>query len=106
MQSQVRTPFLSHCYAKTPILSRQARDKHRKTQNKTRFLTGHLQHYSVIYIIDHHVSEATMKAISDWVKAGGIAYFEAGGGALNEFNSTGRARYGNACFAQYSFNNV
>jgi hypothetical protein len=37
-----------------------------------------------------------MGAISDWVKAGGIAFFEAGGGALNEFNSTGRARCGNS----------
>ena len=53
---------------------------------------GHLQHYSVLYIIDQHVSEPAMAAISDWVKTGGIAYIEAGGAALNEFNETGHTR--------------
>ena len=49
-------------------------------------IDGHLRHYSVMYIIDQHVRERAMGAIGDWVKAGGIAYFDAGGAALNEVN--------------------
>lgn len=53
---------------------------------------GHLQHYSVLYIVDQHVSERAMAAISDWVHTGGIAYIDAGGAVLNEFNETGHTR--------------
>ena len=55
-------------------------------------IAGHLEHYHTLYVVDRHVSEHAMGSIMAWVKTGGVAFIEAGGGGLNEFNETNAAR--------------
>ena len=52
---------------------------------------GILNHYSLLFVVDPHVSEAAMSAVSKWVTAGGRVVITAGGAQLNEYNMTNRA---------------
>eukprot|EP01043_Picozoa_sp_COSAG02_P072018 COSAG02_NODE_13402_length_1398_cov_20.606546_1_plen_380_part_00 len=54
-------------------------------------IAGALNHYSVLYIVDHQVSEAAMRAVAAWVSIGGRLVVTAGGAQLNEYNKTNTA---------------
>lgn len=56
---------------------------------------GHLNHYSVLYITDPQVTEATMAAVTRWVLSGGRVVMTAGAAMLNELNMTNTATLGN-----------
>lgn len=52
---------------------------------------GILNHYSLLCVVDPHVSEAAMTAVSQWTNAGGRVVVTAGGAQLNEYNMTNAA---------------
>ena len=54
-------------------------------------VTGALNHYSMLYIVDNQVAEAAMSAVTAWVEAGGKVVVTAGGAQLNEYNMTNAA---------------
>lgn len=49
-------------------------------------VAGALKSYRVLYLTDQNVSQASSKAIADWVKSGGRIFATAGAGMFDELN--------------------
>jgi hypothetical protein len=49
-------------------------------------VSGGLKPYRVLYLTDQNVSQASSKAIADWIETGGRLFATAGAGMFDEFN--------------------